>query len=211
MISRTSVPSSAATFWSNAGIAFAPGAPPVAALPRSSAKIDAACVSPANSTPSGLNARGPIALNVGLVPLAALVRSAAGTPDQDITTVRINADFRNRDRIRELLFQLHPGRIVSPTTEEGMRRLLVVGMLLTVPGLSMAQQPATPSTQPQAPKMASDEVMALLEKGEVFFLDVREPSELEELGTLEGYVNIPLGQIEKRLKEIPKDKAIITA
>ncbi len=92
-----------------------------------------------------------------------------------------------------------------------MRRLLVVGMLLTVPGLSMAQQPAAPSTQPQAPKMASDEVMALLEKGEVFFLDVREPSELEELGTLEGYVNIPLGQIEKRLKEIPKDKAIITA
>ena len=92
-----------------------------------------------------------------------------------------------------------------------MRRLLVVGMLLTVPGLSMAQQPATPSAQPQAPKMASDEVMALLEKGEVFFLDVREPNELEELGTLEGYVNIPLGQIEKRLKEIPKDKAIITA
>ena len=43
------------------------------------------------------------------------------------------------------------------------------------------------------------------------FLDVREPSELEELGTLEGYVNIPLGQIEKRLSEIPKDKAIITA
>jgi hypothetical protein len=92
-----------------------------------------------------------------------------------------------------------------------MRRLLVVGMLLTAPGLSMAQQPATPSTPPQAPKMASDEVMALLEKGEVFFLDVREPSELEELGTLEGYVNIPLGQIEKRLTEIPKDKAIITA
>ena len=63
----------------------------------------------------------------------------------------------------------------------------------------------------QAPKMASDDVMSLLEKGEVFFLDVREPKELEDLGTLEGYVNIPLGEIEKRLKEIPKDKAIITA
>jgi hypothetical protein len=92
-----------------------------------------------------------------------------------------------------------------------MRRLLVVGMLLAVPVSAMAQQPATPAAQPQAPKMASDDVMALLDKGEVFFLDVREPSELEELGTLEGYVNIPLGQIEKRLKEIPKDKAIITA
>jgi rhodanese-related sulfurtransferase len=81
-----------------------------------------------------------------------------------------------------------------------MRRVLAA--LLFVPTLAAAQQ---------APKMTSDEVMALLEKGQVFFLDVREPKELEELGTLEGYVNIPLGQIEKRLNEIPKDKAIITA
>ena len=93
-----------------------------------------------------------------------------------------------------------------------MRRLLVVFALLAVPVVTMAQPPATPAApQPNAQKMASDDVMALLEKGDVFFLDVREPSELEELGTLEGYVNVPLGQIEKRLKEIPKDKAIITA
>jgi predicted sulfurtransferase len=95
-----------------------------------------------------------------------------------------------------------------------MRRLLIVAALLVVTApvsIAMAQQSATPAAQPQAPKMASDDVMALLEKGEVFFLDVREPKELEELGTLEGYVNIPLGQIEKRLNEIPKDKAIITA
>ncbi|HET9703938.1 MAG TPA: rhodanese-like domain-containing protein [Vicinamibacterales bacterium] len=91
-----------------------------------------------------------------------------------------------------------------------MRRLLTVAALLAIPVLTMAQQPAAPA-QPTAPKMASDEVMALLDKGEVFFLDVREPKELEDLGTLEGYVNIPLGQIEKRLNEIPKDKAIITA
>ena len=55
------------------------------------------------------------------------------------------------------------------------------------------------------------ELQALLDAGKVFFLDVREPKELEELGTLEGYVNIPLGQVEKRLAEIPRDKAIITA
>ncbi|HXG90415.1 MAG TPA: rhodanese-like domain-containing protein [Vicinamibacterales bacterium] len=64
---------------------------------------------------------------------------------------------------------------------------------------------------PTAPKMASDDVMTLLETGEVFFLDVREPKELVELGTLEGYINIPLGQLEARLADIPKDKAIITA
>jgi predicted sulfurtransferase len=98
-----------------------------------------------------------------------------------------------------------------------MRTILVAGFLLLAPVVAMAQSGTSSSGQdqapakPNAPKMASDDVMALLEKGEVFFLDVREPKELEELGTLEGYVNIPLGQLEKRLSEVPKDKAIITA
>lgn len=91
-----------------------------------------------------------------------------------------------------------------------MRRL-VLATFLFVPVLAMAQSTQPPAAQPNAPKMASDDVLALLEKGEVFFLDVREPKELEELGTFEGYVNIPVGQIEKRLNEIPRDKAIITA
>jgi hypothetical protein len=106
-----------------------------------------------------------------------------------------------------------------------MRTTLVAAALLLIPSLVMAQsgtgaapeKPTPPAAQqpaptpPKAPKMASDDVMTLLEKGEVFFLDVREPDELVKLGTLEGYVNIPLGQIEKRLSEIPKDKALITA
>jgi hypothetical protein len=99
-----------------------------------------------------------------------------------------------------------------------MRKLLVVSVALLMPFVAMAQtnsppagQPKPSAAQPNAPKMASDDVLALLEKGEVFFLDVREPKELEELGTFEGYVNIPVGQLEKRLSEVPKDKAIITA
>jgi rhodanese-related sulfurtransferase len=50
----------------------------------------------------------------------------------------------------------------------------------------------------------------LKDSKKVFFLDVREPKEIEELGSVEGYVNIPLGQLESRLKEVPKDKLIIT-
>ena len=44
----------------------------------------------------------------------------------------------------------------------------------------------------------------------LFLLDVREAKELEEFGTLKGYVNIPIGELEKRLSEVPKDKAIVT-
>lgn len=62
-----------------------------------------------------------------------------------------------------------------------------------------------------AKKLTPEEVKDALESGKVFFLDVREPEEVRTLGTLPGYVNIPVSELEKRLKEIPKDKLIITA
>ena len=51
----------------------------------------------------------------------------------------------------------------------------------------------------------------LLEQpGKVYFLDVREPEEIARLGSIKGYVNIPLSQLDTRLKEIPKDKLVVT-
>ncbi len=58
----------------------------------------------------------------------------------------------------------------------------------------------------------SDELARLLKKeSNAFFLDVREPAEIAELGSLKGYVNIPIGELEGRLKEIPRKRTIITA
>jgi rhodanese-related sulfurtransferase len=63
-----------------------------------------------------------------------------------------------------------------------------------------------------AKKLTPDELKALAGGNQkFFFLDVREPKELEELGTLRGYVNIPLGELEKRLSEIPKDVLVVSA
>lgn len=102
-----------------------------------------------------------------------------------------------------------------------MIRALALSALLLSPAAAQGHQAGSPgpsaapaaaqASTPKAPKMASDDVLTLLEKKQIFFLDVREPNELEELGTFEGYVNIPVGQIEKRLNEIPKDKTIVTA
>jgi rhodanese-related sulfurtransferase len=58
-------------------------------------------------------------------------------------------------------------------------------------------------------QITSEELEALL-KQHVFLLDVREPRELVEVGAVKGYVNIPLGQLEGRLSEVPKDKTIVT-
>lgn len=67
--------------------------------------------------------------------------------------------------------------------------------------------------QDAKPKNLTDEELAKLlkEKKNLFFLDVREPEEIAKLGSIEGSVNIPLGQLETRLAEIPRNKLIITA
>src|SRR5260221_8280383 len=62
-----------------------------------------------------------------------------------------------------------------------------------------------------AKKLSPDELKALLDKKDICFLDVREPKELDDVGTIKGYVNIPLGQLESRYQELPKDKLIVTA
>lgn len=65
---------------------------------------------------------------------------------------------------------------------------------------------------PKAPKMSADDLKKLVDsKRKFFFLDVREPKEIAELGTMKGFVNIPVGQIEARMSEIPKDALVVTA
>lgn len=84
-----------------------------------------------------------------------------------------------------------------------------VTLLFVLLGAVVWAQQAADTT---AKKATPEEIRAMLEgKEKPFFLDVREPKELEELGTLPGYVNIPLGELESRLSEIPRDRLIITA
>ncbi len=105
-----------------------------------------------------------------------------------------------------------------------------VAALLGFPVLGLAQLPSQQTAQPPVPsqrtievpkdlpppvgedmRVNADDLDTLLADGRVVFLDVREPWELKEYGTREGYINIPISQLEKRLSELPKDKAILTA
>jgi rhodanese-related sulfurtransferase len=75
-----------------------------------------------------------------------------------------------------------------------------------IAGLLVARQ-----AQTNAPKqIACEELVKLLEKPDgVVFIDVREPSEIAVTGTLKGALTIPLGQLEGRLKDVPKDKPVV--
>jgi rhodanese-related sulfurtransferase len=67
-----------------------------------------------------------------------------------------------------------------------------------------------PETEPSKLVPAAD-IEKLLAADRVPFLDVREPQEVQDLGTIPGHVNIPFLQLQRRMGELPKDKVILTA
>ena len=78
--------------------------------------------------------------------------------------------------------------------------------------LLLAGQPAANAQGAEPKKLTPEELKdAMAKEPKPVFLDVREPKELEDLGTLEGYTNIPLGELESRISEVPKDRDVIIA
>jgi hypothetical protein len=82
------------------------------------------------------------------------------------------------------------------------------------PAASHAAPAATLSTikpMTEDKRVKTEDIDSVMQDKNVFFLDVREPGELEQFGSYEGYVNIPMSQLEARLSELPKDRPILTA
>ena len=85
-----------------------------------------------------------------------------------------------------------------------LRRPLLAIAIATFVGLAAQDK--------QVHQLSAAELKTLLKKNpRLFFLDVREPKEIEQLGTIRGYVNIPVSQLEKRYSEIPKEALVVTA
>lgn len=58
--------------------------------------------------------------------------------------------------------------------------------------------------------ISAEELAAMIKsEKELLLLDVREPFELMAFGMVPGVINIPVGQITGRIKEIPRDKKIV--
>ena len=91
-----------------------------------------------------------------------------------------------------------------------MKTLVLAVLASAALVMPLAAQEPTVKDGPDR-RVNADEIDKYIQEKKVFFLDVREPKELEELGTLAGYHNIPLGELEKRLAEVPKDRLILTA
>ena len=65
-----------------------------------------------------------------------------------------------------------------------------------------------PQSPVNAPEIGTAEAYSLYQKGETFFVDVREQDEWDAVH-IPNTTLIPLGQVASRLSEIPKDKNIV--
>lgn len=98
-----------------------------------------------------------------------------------------------------------------------MQKILVstfVGLLViaAIAGCSSAVAPAAPpaavvSNAPLPTEISIQEAAAQRDAG-AFILDVREPSEWNEFH-VPGSTLIPLGQLQSRVNEVPKDKPVV--
>jgi rhodanese-related sulfurtransferase len=85
------------------------------------------------------------------------------------------------------------------------RAVLMGFALLALAACAQEAKPASPKP------LTFDALMKIVaQPGNTFFLDVREPSEIAEFGSLPGSVNIPLKQLESRLAEVPKGRPVLT-
>ncbi|MYF76376.1 MAG: hypothetical protein F4174_03300 [Acidobacteria bacterium] len=70
-----------------------------------------------------------------------------------------------------------------------------------------AAEPATPEP---APRVEAADIDAALANGAVL-LDVRTDEELAEHGTIDGFVHIPIDELEARIGELPAGVPVLTA
>ena len=69
---------------------------------------------------------------------------------------------------------------------------------------------AEPAAPEPAPRVEAADIDAALANGAVL-LDVRTDEELAEHGTIDGFVHIPIDELEARMGELPAGVPVLTA
>ena len=79
-------------------------------------------------------------------------------------------------------------------------------------GEPAAEEPSAPeeATPEPAPRVEAADIDGALANGAVL-LDVRTDEELAEHGTIDGFVHIPIDELEARMGELPAGVPVLTA
>src|SRR6202451_2549041 len=86
-----------------------------------------------------------------------------------------------------------------------MRKLILITLLAAAAALAQSGTPAKAKTLTRA---ELDQLLATPEK--VLLIDVRRPDEISTNGGFPVYLSIQIGELEKHLDAIPRDRIIVT-
>jgi rhodanese-related sulfurtransferase len=98
-----------------------------------------------------------------------------------------------------------------------MRKLILIALLAAAtafsqtggaPKQSSAQGKAAPSKAKVLNRAELDDLLSHPDR--VLLLDLRRPDEISTIGGFPVYLSIQIGELEKHLSEIPKDRVIVT-
>jgi len=122
-----------------------------------------------------------------------------------------------KDRRRELAFYCNGPKCTK--SQKAARTAIALGYANVLeynegmPGWGRARMPIAGSPLPQidVPAIGPEELVAMLKSGvRPFLLDLRDTEEFRSYH-LKGAVNIPLDDLAKRLRRLPKDREIVLA
>jgi hypothetical protein len=82
---------------------------------------------------------------------------------------------------------------------------------LPEPEVEAAAEPTAEAatTDSSVPELTPEQLAGFLESGEAAFLDVRPPQEIEEVGTLPGYISIQIDELPDRMDELSRDRPLV--
>ena len=86
------------------------------------------------------------------------------------------------------------------------RRFALVSVMLAIIAISSQWAAAQEQKTKQPERIAISDLKKKLDSGEkLLLIDVREDWELKQDGAIPGAIHIPMGELDKRMKDIPKD------
>jgi hypothetical protein len=89
-------------------------------------------------------------------------------------------------------------------------RSTIASMVLAVIAMAGSQAIAQERKAKEPERIAVSDLKKKLDSGEKFLLiDVREDWELKQDGAIPGAIHIPMGDLDKRMKDIPKDVELV--
>ncbi len=101
-------------------------------------------------------------------------------------------------------------RILKVLAAAAVFAAIVVPSLAAGEALAQQGKAAAAPAEIKTERIAISELKKKLDSGaKLLLIDVREDFELEQDGAIEGAIHIPMGELDARMKDIPKDVEIV--